>query len=638
MNWSSIRTKLIVFLLLATIVPIVTTMIVSYSYTVKSLKTRAVDENTSLLYQGQNNIKTMLEEMNTSSLNVYLDSEFYRLLSIRSTDLVSNSAIYSALYYISSSIPSSQQVYLYTNRSKLATIVTKVSNAKRILNAEPYAEPVEQTEHSDVTIQPTHYSHTYGFQSLQPNFVSEPVITLHRRITMVPLDETLGYLSIDVKLQPLTDIMSQLYDEGKERVYVLDQNGTVVFADDEELLGQHIQSAWYSDHLAGVQDSSGHFEQDDSLFVYSQVDTDLANWTIIKQIPMSYVVKDANKAAAINILLLAISLIVIILLTLAITISITKPIKQLVRYMNEVQSGNLNVDIVPTSKGEIGLVIKQFGRMMNTINHLIVNEYKLELANKTNQLKALQAQINPHFLNNTLQIIGTLALELKVPRIYALLSSLAKLMRYSMDNADSTVTMQDELVHLNAYIELQKERFENRFEFRYDVEDALMDVKIPRMVLQPVVENYFKHGLERTEKAGFIHLTAAMEEHDEFRITVENNGTSIPEERLNMLHFALRLNDKAPNRAQQLLGADSRHPAEEAPSASHPDDEALNTNRKLKQAQDSAESRIGLLNVLERMQMVHGPKASITIENIQPKGVRISMIMKNQTETENEEQ
>ncbi|MFD1955895.1 sensor histidine kinase [Paenibacillus thailandensis] len=632
MNWGSIRTKLIVFLLLATIIPIVTTMVVTYSYSVKSLKERAVEENESLLFQGQTNIGSLLDDMNASSLNVYSDPEFYRMLSTDSLDLVSNSAIYSALYYISSSIPDAHQVYLYASKSKLATIVTKISNTKRMLNADPFSEPVEQTVSSAVTVQPTHLSHTYGFESLQPEQKSEQVITLHRRITAVPLDKTLGYLSIDMKLDPLIDILRQLYDQSKENIYVIDGKGTVVYADDSGLMGEKIRAGWY-DSRSGQLTDSGYFEQDDSLFVYSRLNSELVDWTIVKQIPTSYLAKGANEAAMINILLLAVSLIVIIALTVAITVRMTKPIKQLVRYMSEVQAGNLNVDVIPSSKGEIGLVIEQFGRMMRTINHLIVNEYKLELASKTNQLKALQAQINPHFLNNTLQIIGTLALELNVPRIYALLSSLAKMMRYSMDNA-ATATMREELAHLNAYIELQKERFENRFEFRYDVEDALMELSVPRMILQPVVENYFKHGLDRAEQTGLLSLTAVMRE-SEIRITVENNGTSIPEERIRMLHYALKLNDKAPNRAQRLFGGDAFGGAPETEPAS--DDSTSSMKQKLKKAQDGADSRIGLLNVLERMQMVYGPDASLSIENVKPKGVRIEMRMNLQNKMERDE-
>ena len=333
-----------------------------------------------------------------------------------------------------------------------------------------------------------------------------------------------------------------------------------------------------------------------AVFIYQRILGPGADWTLIKQIPVSYLLREANEAVKINLLLLALSLIVIITAIILISIKITAPIKQLSRYMNQIEAGNLNVNILPAGNDEIGIVTQRFGSMMDTINNLILKEYKLELSNKTNQLRALQAQINPHFLNNTLQIIGTLALEQKVPQIYALLSALGKMMHYSMHNNDQTVTLHNELEHVKAYVELQKERFENRFSFRYDVEESILFVQMPKMILQPIVENYFKHGFRGTSD-GWIELTAKQIPENRVEICIQNNGLGIPHSKLDSLRAELNSADRMD----------------------------INPTEDTENPKQTPGPRIGLTNVLTRLQLVCGESASLNIDNLEAGGIIIRL-------------
>ncbi len=594
MKWNSIRTKLIVFMLIAATIPIVATMLITYSYTTKSLITRSVDENANLLYQGQRNLSALLEDLNRTSTTVYSNTEFFRLLESGYDDVQSGSRMFAALSYIGTSVPNIYQVYLYESKSRKSTLVT-LNIPKRSLDLPVFSEAAI-TGRQSIVVQKTHMSNTYGLGLLSPNYPPEPVFTLHRRIEKVPTSKVLGYLSIDVQLSALSDITDQLYQKERENVYIIDAEGNIIYSDDTAQLGQPMKQEWYTQHIAGTESSTGNFESDNAVFVYQRLQKAGADWTLVKQIPVPYLIREANKAVAINLLLLGISLVIIVAATIIISIKITAPIKQLGRYINQVQTGKMDIDIEQVSNDEIGQVMVKFGGMMDTINNLILREYKLELSNKTNQLRALQAQINPHFLNNTLQIIGTLALELNVPRIYALLSALAKMMHYSMHNDDKTVTLKDELEHVKAYVELQKERFENKFTFRYDVEDAILGTPMPKMILQPLVENYFKHGLDRTRSDGLLLLTAKALPDGFVQIDLENNGIPISEARLETLNWKLQ-NSASIN---TIVPGDA-----------------------LKEASDS--SGIGFVNVLTRLRMVSGSDATITVDNMEPVGIRISL-------------
>ncbi|WP_178024004.1 sensor histidine kinase [uncultured Paenibacillus sp.] len=590
MKWNSIRTKLIVFMLLATIIPIVATMVVTYSYTAQSLRTRVAAEDANLLYQGGRNLTSLLDDINRSSSNIYNIST---LIQAGYEDVQSNSQVYAVLSNISTSVPDIFQVYLYENKSRKATLVAQ-NTPQRSFNADPYGDATGDGQ-SSVWVQPSHMSHTYGLVSLSLKYPSEPVFTVHRKIEKVPSSSIIGYLSIDVKLSALSDIVEQLYEQNREKIYILDDNGYIVYSDERDKLGLPLREKWYTERIASVPNTSGDFETDGNMFVYHRISGVGANWTLVKQVPVAYLTREANRAAAINMLLLAVSLIIIVVATIIISLRITAPIKRLGRYMNQIQSGNLNVDIQPTGHDEIGTVMRRFRNMMDTINNLILREYKLELSSKNNQLRALQAQINPHFLNNTLQIIGTLALELKVPQIYALISALAKMMHYSMHNDDRIVTLRDELEHVRAYIELQKERFENRFSFYCEVPEALLQVQMPKLLLQPIMENYFKHGIDRSKTDGYIRLEVMQDPDGFVQIIVQNNGANIPADKLNHLQQGL-------DKVSDALDGNRPEPAGN---------------------KGGSESSIGLINVLTRLRLVYGNEAALTVTNMEPSGVRI---------------
>ncbi|WP_150265110.1 cache domain-containing sensor histidine kinase [Paenibacillus tepidiphilus] len=603
MKWNNIRTKLILFLLLPTLICIMATMIINYSYTTASLRTRAVDENKNLLFQGAKNIGSLIEEIDRLSLIVYSDSDLYRLLEVGTDDSSANARIYSSLNYISSSNPDISRVYLYSVKDSKATLLARDSTPKRWQGIPAYPDSKVTAEHP-VSIQTTHLSHSYGLNFLIPQLPEEPVFTLHRRIEQVPSTNELGYLSIDVKLKALTDIIDEMYEQNQENVYLVDDSGALVYGHNADELGQPLNAAWYDKQIGGEgSQQQGYFEENSSVFIYQKLEVPGQTWTLVKQIPGSYLFREAKEAATINILLLALLMIMITALTIIISFRFTAPIKQLTRYMNQVQTGNLEVKIGPAGNDEIGVLTEHFRRMMDTINNLILREYRLELSNKTNELRALQAQINPHFLNNTLQIIGTLALELKVSQIYALLSALAKMMRYSMHNDEKIVTIQQELDHVKAYIELQKERFENKFAFRYDMEEPLRAALMPKMILQPIVENYFKHGFNLARSDGWIEITAARLESGRMEILIRNNGQSIPSERLKALRVELEqagpldidaLKDPAPAPEDAIRLA--------APGAG-----------------------IGLSNVLTRLRLVCGDDALLQVDNIDTGGVAVRL-------------
>ncbi|MFD2671362.1 cache domain-containing sensor histidine kinase [Marinicrinis sediminis] len=525
---NSIRNKLIVLLLAATILPMVTSMIFTYVYTKESIKDDSIRENTVLINQTRSNIENHLNSVNLASLSVYnnlsADRGLYRILETGTAYWGAENDLHIHLTNVSNSVKETHQVYLYASKADRSYLVINNLSKKDTGNKLP--PHISLTE---PTVEATHLSHTYQFPVFPYN-ETHWVYTLHRPIFRTPTKQVLGVLSMDIKLDRIDELAKDLYVPGEEELYILDENQTVIYAHNKQMQGKQMVAGW-TDRLSAMSEPFGHFEWEEGMNVYSQIENEFADWTIVKRIPFNMLYQDARELTKINSYIISIFLIVVVLGTLVISIRFTAPIKKLIKSINQIQSGKLQADIDTSSKDEIGTLARRMKTMMQTINNLILREYRLELANKTNQLKALQAQINPHFLNNALQSIGTLALQRQAPDIYKLVSSLGRMMHYNMNTNESIVPLEKELEYVKAYLGLQQHRFAENLSITYEIEPSTRAIRVPKMILQPIVENIFKHAFtQQTMKDAHIDITSRVEA-DKLYLEVADNGSGMPEEK-----------------------------------------------------------------------------------------------------------
>ncbi|MFB8377018.1 cache domain-containing sensor histidine kinase [Paenibacillus taichungensis] len=598
-KYYSIRTKLIAFMLIATTIPLLASISMTFIQTKTALREQAVAENKRLIFQASTNLNNYVDNVARASLAVYNDPNFLRNLAKIPGDYRAVAEVYTTLQTIRSAVPDVFQLYLHSFAADQSTLIANPF-PKREERKQAYSDSLHgksDAKGPDIWVESAHLSHSYGFKAASADDPPRTVITLHRVIKDVPSTERLGVLAIDLNMDTIAEICSRLYDPTKEQIYVIDNQNQIIFEGKSEVSGTdalrqeaatELNSARSSAGI--VQTASGHFEQDHSMYVYQQLGSQFADWTIVKQIPNETLYASATTLTWNNAMIAIAALLLVIVATLFISIRITGPLKQLMRYMNQIQAGRLHVDIRLTSRDEIGVLARHFRDMMDTVNNLILREYRLEIANKTNQLKALQAQIHPHFLYNTLQSIGTLALQQQGQRVYVLLSSLSKMLRYSMRD-QTRVTLNEEAEHARLYLELQKERFGDRLEVELDFAEDTLRAEMPRMTLQPLIENYFKHGADVQPGKGRIRISSQRTPDDWIQIQLENNGPCIPEDKLSEIQRWLR--------PASLSSQSSQEP-------------------------DETES-IGLRNVMRRLQLNSPPgyNATLTIGNLEPNGVQI---------------
>ncbi len=252
---------------------------------------------------------------------------------------------------------------------------------------------------------------------------------------------------------------------------------------------------------------------------------------MVKRVPYDTLYESAINITKINFMFGIIGLLLVILATTFVTFKITSPIRILLQNIQQVEEGNMKVQFETLGNDEIGILGYRFKQMIEKINLLINREYKLELENKTNQLKVLQSQINPHFLYNALQSIGTVALKNNVPQIYTLVTHLSKIMRYGMNMKEDMVPLIKEINYTKAFLLLQKERFGENLEYSIVADEEVQIVSVPKMILQQIIENYFKHGFDIRDGVGKILMECKREETF-LVINIRDNGVGVTDERL----------------------------------------------------------------------------------------------------------
>lgn len=272
--------------------------------------------------------------------------------------------------------------------------------------------------------------------------------------------------------------------------------------------------------------------------------------------------------------------------SLGLSNNITYRIIKLINYTKKVEKGDLDFQIEVEKNDEIGFLIKAFNKMTFRLNELINKTYKLEIREKEAQFKALQAQISPHFLYNALDTINWSLIENGDFKTSATLGALSEILRYSIDDFEKNVSINKEIKQVDNYLRIQKSRFEDRFNYSVNIDEDILNEKIPKLLLQPLVENAVVHGVENFKTGGSIKVNG-YSIGNKIIIEISDNGAGINSSKLKELNR--RFNEK------------------------------IEDNNKYKT------SHIGLLNVNERIKLVYGNEYCMEIKSEVNKGTIIHL-------------
>jgi two-component system sensor histidine kinase YesM len=258
-----------------------------------------------------------------------------------------------------------------------------------------------------------------------------------------------------------------------------------------------------------------------------------------------------------GVVILIISIFLTVLLSIIVSNQVAKPIVALSKTMENVEENNFSVQIDASRTDEIGILHRKYKEMINRIRELIEKDYKREMENRDAQFLALQAQINPHFLYNTLQVISGMALKKDAKEIYEMTQRLGHMFRYITNKRGDLVYIHEEVSHLNNYLHIQKLRFGDSVSIQLFVDEAVNNALIPLLSLQPIIENSFKHGFESQVEKGIIKIDI-QKVFDEIEIVIEDNGVGMPTDVLADIKRKLSVDIETQNRSIGLKNVDAR--------------------------------------------------------------------------------
>lgn len=306
-------------------------------------------------------------------------------------------------------------------------------------------------------------------------------------------------------------------------VVVADQNHNIIFArgtgnaEVDAKAGQAIQE----NNL-----------QDTSLYLMRHGTIENSGWNVYYYIDQAMITGQLH-----SILLRTLQMVLIVLLIAVVVISLfsrrlSSRILLLRDYAEQVAAGNLDVTPKTSDSDEIGIVMNSFSTMTQRLNQMIDEIYKMQVEKKTVELKALQAQINPHFLYNVLSSIKWKAMRNGDDSISDIAGLIATFYRASLNNGEAFTSVSSELSNVRAYVEIQKHMHEFPFTVEYDVEPETLDYQMLNFLLQPIVENAFKHGIDYTDEAQNGQLIIRCCTEGKYLIfQIKNNGPQIEREK-----------------------------------------------------------------------------------------------------------
>lgn len=369
-------------------------------------------------------------------------------------------------------------------------------------------------------------------QNLQSNLVflrdGNEIMVIHQ---VHRFDDKQAIALVVMRLRPyqLQDILDEIKTVPEETILVFNDQNEVIQADygtDWGMSPEVIESV--RKELAEGERKEGSY--DDQFWFYRSVNG--GKLQVLLTVPNQTIVDALLPTVASCILVAIIAVVASIICSVVYSRAVSRPIRKLSEEMKTITLNEYSGSILESREDEIGILQDSFNHMVERNKELIAQQYQTKLEKRNAQLRALQAQINPHFMYNTLQVIGGMALEKEAPEIYSITLALSDIMRYCLNFSKEMICMEEEIKYLQSYVMIQNERFGGKVHLVLDLAPDTQQCLIPKLILQPLAENSFEHGLLNKDGEWILSVESEITESGDLQILVKDNGIGFERERL----------------------------------------------------------------------------------------------------------
>ncbi|CAN7500630.1 sensor histidine kinase [Paenibacillus sp. LjRoot153] len=359
------------------------------------------------------------------------------------------------------------------------------------------------------------------------------VFSFCRKMFSAKYLDLVGLLEIEVKQEVLFDSLNNSSARNLGRIFVADHTGTIVSQNIPDLYKKHLVDLGIP-QLPGDLKFNEIVEMGGNSSILISIPLEGLDFHVVGLFPVSNFNGKVKDSLRTMMLVLLVALLVLSVLVYFITNALLARMKVLVKAMKQVRNGSLDISVPVVSNDEFSQMALSFNHMTRRIHELVETVYKTKIMEKEAELRALESQIKPHFLYNTLATISWVARKSNSPEITHLSNTLAKFYRLVLNKGRSIIMVRDEIEMVRTYVQIQKFRFEDLFDIVFEVDEEIYKYHTAKNILQPLVENALIHGIEPKRAHGTIIIKAGSRD-DRLFYQVIDDGVGIQKDKIDAI-------------------------------------------------------------------------------------------------------
>ena len=521
-NFFSLQYKFMIISLCITIIPLLLVGGLSYMNSTEIIEEKVSQSNFNTIEQVADNINLIFHDMNSSSFYLWQDNEFMRYIRMSKGEIqnhpsyvlaaqnsLNNFAVFRADIY--SIFVMGYNGWTYDSAGASNILQEDVKRRLTALRGEGIlmADTVINYDGSKINV--------ISFMKVLKDWDN--------------LASDLAVIKINIEEEVFSRMYGSKMLSKNCEFFIIDEDKNIISSQDTEMIGTELNSEYINQDL--YSSSRGYFRKDidGQSFLVTYIDLSRPGWKLVNLVPLDELSKDSQVIQSITLYAIGASFALCLLVIFLFSFAVLSPLKQLRSFMKDIEDEKFDVNIDVKGNDEISLLGQSFNKMSTRLGELINEVYSVQLKQKEAELKALQAQINPHFLYNTLDTIYWMCRMEKATESSELVQSLSRLFRLSLNSGGEFSTVKKEIEHLGCYIKIQQKRLADKVEFIIDAQPEVMECKVVKLVLQPLVENAIHHGMEKTGKSGVISIRIFSED-DNLMYIIRDNGAGADQEEI----------------------------------------------------------------------------------------------------------
>ncbi|WP_276356974.1 cache domain-containing sensor histidine kinase [Cohnella caldifontis] len=565
----SLRYKILIFSLLMTLVPILVVGSFSYVRSTNIVQDQTSKLNMETLKQIANNLEFIINDVRGISFNMINNhklNEYFKALN--RGEMVQNDP----------SIQTFLGDYILTKRYVYSIYIQDLSGggmdtqgARNVLDDDRLAE-----------LRRLNGREMWSLSDVYVGTTDLKVISLFRSIRDInQIDRVLGYMKINLTGAQIRGIYDRQINNEQGMFYIIDGDRTILSTHSDALVGRKLEERYVQPRVFESKEGyyNANIEGNDYLVEFYTLDQ--IGWKLINYVPIHSITRPSEEIKQVTFLSVCLSLVICFLFLMYFLFKVLKPLKQIRRLMGSLEKENFNVNMQVQGNDEIALLAASFNKMSRRLDELINEVHVVKIKQKEAEIKALEEQINPHFLYNTLDLIYWVGRMEKAFETSSLIQTLSQLFRIGLNKGSGFTLVRKELEYIEHYMVIQQKRYDNAISFTVDADPETLDCQVIKLILQPLIENAITHGIEK--KGGFGHIEVRVYKEDEAVVyEVADDGAGM-------------------------------------------DPEILGLWREQQEKQENYAQGVGLRNINDRIKLSFGPAYGLDIQSAPGQGTKVTV-------------